>query len=92
MSVLRAVQERIQMRLTVLPVRYVLIVAPGRLSIPVLHRKTQNARIAHGGTTKTMIHTLASIAHRAVAKIIPLSWSVSNYKSARVTAPGQQTL
>lgn len=92
MSVLRAVQERIQMRLTVLPVRYVLIAAPGRLSIPVLHRKTQNARIAHGGTTKTMIHTLASIALRAVEKIIPLSWNVSNHKSARVTAPGQQTL
>jgi len=80
------------MRLTVLPARYALIVAPGRLSTPVLHRKTQNARTAHGGTTKTIIHTLASIVPPAVVKIIPLNWNVSNHKSARETAPGQQTL
>ena len=79
------------MRLTVLPVRYALIVDPGRLSTPVLHRKTQNARIAHGGTTETIIHTPASIVLTAVGKIIPLSWNVSNQKSAGVTAPGRQT-
>ena len=80
------------MRLTVLPARYAQIVDPGRLSTPVLHRKTQNARIAQGGTMKTIIHTLASIVPPAVVKNIPLSWNVSNHKSARVTAPGKQTV
>jgi len=81
------------MTLTALPVRYALIVAPGRLLTPVLHRKTQNARIAHGGTTQTIIQTLASIVLPAVAKIIPPSWNVSNQKSAGETVPGRrQTL
>ena len=76
-----------------MPARYALIVAPGRLLTPVLHRKTQNARIAPGGTTQTIIQTLASIALPAVAKIIPPSWNVSNQRSVGETAPGrQQTL
>jgi len=67
-------------------------VPPRRLSTPVLHRKTRSARTARGGTTKTIIHTLASIVPPAVVKNIPLSWNVSNHKSARVTAPRQQTV
>lgn len=92
MNVLRAIQERIQMRLTALHVRYALIVAPGRLSTLVLHRKTQNARIVHGGTTKMIIHTHASIVLLVVAEILPLSWNASDQRSARVAALEQQKL